>query len=181
MASILVGIFENASDAQATSKDLVLAGVDSQAIRLSGRESDTTPADSEHDSRDAEGKPGAISRFFADIFGMEDDAATYAGAVERGNVVLTVKLGDAARVDELSAILENGGALEVDEHVEPWQTEGAAPSAIGQSTLDSIEDLPYGSLPPEGDARRHAQRYSGAERRYNVGAGYMGVERRTLL
>lgn len=180
MASILVGIFENSSDAQATSKELVLAGVDSQAIRLSGREWGTATAGTEHDSSDADDKPGAISRFFADIFGINDDAA-YTDAVERGNVVLTVKLSDSERVDELSAILENGGAIEVDERVEPWQSEGAAPSAIGQSTLDSIEDLPYGSLPPEGDARRPSQRYDGAERRYNVGAGYMGVERRALV
>lgn len=178
MASILVAVFENSGDAQAASKKLVLAGVDNEAIRLSGRESDTAAADTVHDSSDAGDKPGAISRFFSDIFGTADNAATYADAVERGNVVLTVKLGDAQRVDELSAILENGGALEVDERVEPLQADGMAPRAIGQSTVDSIEDLPYGNLPPDDDAHRPAHRYAGAERRYNIGAGYMGVERR---
>lgn len=178
MASILVGIFENSSDAQATSKELVLKGVDSQSIRLSGREWGTATAGTEHDSSNAEDKPGAISRFFADIFGKSDDA-TYADAVERGNVVLTVRLGDSGRVDELSAILENGGAIEVDERSESWQTADVAPNAVGQSTLDNIEDVPYGSQPPDDDARRPSQRYAGAERRYNIGAGYMGIERRT--
>lgn len=178
MASILVAVFENSGDARAASRKLVLAGVDDEAIRLSGRESDAGAADALPDSREAADKPGAISRFFSDLFGTHDHATTYAAAVERGNVVLTVRVGDGQRVDELSAILENGGALEVDERVEPWLAGSVAPSAIGHSTVDSVEDLPYGSLPPEGDARRRAQRYAGAERRYNLGTGYMGIERR---
>ena len=123
--------------------------------------------------------PAASSRYVADMLGMDDDATACADAVERGNVVLTVRLADAQRVDELSAILENSGALEVEERVEPWQAGSMAPGAIGHSTDHSIEDLPYGSLAPEGHARRPAaQRYAAATPRVPRGPVHVGLRGR---
>ena len=73
-------------------------------------------------------KQGAISRFFADLFGSgEGDAAHYSEAVRRGNAVLSVTLANEARADEISELLEECGAVDVDERAEQWKASGYVP------------------------------------------------------
>ncbi len=162
MSSTLVGVFDRSSQAQAAYSKLAAAGIDKQSMRLSGGEFDSDARLAQDSTEDSE-KPGAISRFFSDLFGMNDDAATYTEAVQRGHVVLTVSLADQQRSEEVNDILEDCGAVDVDERVEQWKADGYVPQR---------------SLLPDEGMGRPAQRYAGAERRFNSGAGYAGAERR---
>ena len=59
--------------------------------------------------------------------------------------------------------MHNCGAFDIDERAEPWHAGGIA-----------AQRSRYG----EEDASPTGERYAGAERRFNGGAGFVGQERR---
>lgn len=129
MSTTLVGVFDTAGEAQEASSKLANAGIEQSAIRLSGGVPASGRPQAQERSLPGE-KPGAISRFFSDLFGTHDDAATYTEAVQRGNVVLSFEVANEERVEEFSDILKDCGAVDVDERVEQWRADGyLAPTA----------------------------------------------------
>lgn len=133
MSHTLVAVFDNHSEAQEACRKLQAAGIDKQSIQLNGVESTAGQMAPRSDSDD---EPGAISRFFSSMFGMDDgrDATKYTEAARRGNTILTVTVADENRVEEISDMLDDCGAVDVDERAQQWQASGAAPSA-GQPML----------------------------------------------
>lgn len=127
MSNTLVAVFDNHSEAQEACSKLQTAGIDKQSIQLNGVES----TDGQMSRSDPDDEPGAISRFFSSIFGMDDDRDTskYTEAARRGNTILTVTLADENRVEEISELLDDCGAVDVDERAQQWQASGAVPAA----------------------------------------------------
>lgn len=164
MNRVLVGIFDNSSQARASLARIAATGIDPPAMSLSGGGGDGTAAAPPADAGGAAtNKTGAIGRFFADLFAGDGAAATTGPAVRRGHVVLTVTVTDDERADEVSDIMHNCGAFDIDERAEPSHAGGSA----AQRSRFGDED----AGPP-------GERYAGAERRFNSGAGYVGRERR---
>ena len=137
MSITVVGVFDSFSDAQKACNELEKAGLDKQSMKLTGDQANTNTAKSK-DETNSDDKPGAISRFFSDLFGSGDseNASHYSEAVRRGNAVLTVQLADEARLDEISDILDDCGAVDVDQRVESWKASGYAP-VVGASALSA--------------------------------------------
>ncbi|MBA3591270.1 YsnF/AvaK domain-containing protein [Methylibium sp.] len=129
-STTLVGIFDDYTEAQQATQKLEDVGIPKQSIQVSAGQSGSTPAAS-RTSSEPEEHEGAISRFFSNLFGSDDepDAAHYSEAVRRGNAVVTVSVADEDRVDEVAAILEDCGAVDVDERVEQWKASGYMPPA----------------------------------------------------
>jgi hypothetical protein len=166
MSSVLIGVFDNSSQARAAIARIAATGIGPLAMSLSG--GDGTAAVPRADARStATAIPAAISRFFADLLGTKVAAATDTEAVQRGHVVLTVTATDDEHADEVSEIMRNCGAFDIDEHAEHWYAGGYA----AQRSRFGDEDAG-----PTGE-----ERYAGAERRFNGGAGYVGRERRVGL
>lgn len=128
MSSTLVAVFDNHSEAQEACSKLQAAGIDKQSIQLNGVESTAGQMSPRSDPDD---EPGAISRFFSNIFGMDDDrdATKYTEAARRGNTILTVAVADEHRLEEISDMLDDCGAVDVDERAQQWQAAGAVPAA----------------------------------------------------
>lgn len=126
MSTTLVGVFDTLSDADKARQKLIDTGFDKQSIRVDADAASGTPARRVDADRDDE--PGAISRFFSNLFGSDDDASDYTEAVRRGGAVLTVTLADDERADEVSELLEDCGAVDVDERVEQWKATGYVPA-----------------------------------------------------
>ena len=162
MSSVLIGVFDNSSQARVAHAKIAAVGIDPSAMNMSGDEA-TAAALPGDEKRATDDKPGALSRFFADLFGSNDDAATYTEAVKRGHVVLSVTVADDDRADQVSEIMENCGAVDIDERAEQWSASG---TGAQHSLLLDEEVGPTGG------------RYAGAERRFNSGEGYVGRERR---
>lgn len=133
MCSTLVAVFDNHSEAQEACRRLQVAGIDKQSIHLNGADSSAEPVSTRSDPDD---EPGAISRFFSSMFGMDDDrnATKYTEAARRGNTILTVAVADENRVEEISDMLDDCGAVDVDERAQQWQATGAVP-ATGKPML----------------------------------------------
>ena len=62
------------------------------------------------------------------LFGHHEDAHTYAEGVTRGHVLLTARIDDS-RTDEAIRLLDESGALDVDELQTAWKGEGLAAPA----------------------------------------------------
>lgn len=130
MSSTLVGLFDNSSQARNASTKLSASGIDAAWMRLSGGEPGANDGGATL-SRRSNDKPGAISRFFSSLFGNDDVAAPTTQASWRNHVLLTVTLADDDSADVVSELMENCGAIEVDERIEQWRSEAyVAPSHL---------------------------------------------------
>ena len=134
MSTTLAAVFENYPDAQDASTKLQASGVDRQSIQLNGSSSMSTDTQaglgSTSTSTSNDDEPGAISRFFSNLFGSDDSsgASTYSAAAERGHVVLTVMVADEDRVDDISDILNDCGAIDIDEKEQQSMTRDGSTS-----------------------------------------------------
>lgn len=173
MSITLVGVFDNYTEAEKACKKLMDAGIDRQSMQLSGGQPSSGSA-TERDDANSDDQPGAIGRFFSKLFGSEDsdEASHYSEAVRRGNAVLTVSASER-RSEEISEILEDCGAIDVDERVDQWKADGYAPAPRSGTALgQGDEDVAMRSSLPG---------YSGPERRYNRGVRFAGADRRAGL
>lgn len=151
----LVGIFDDETQARQARQRLQQAGVPEQSIRINAGTPERSATTSSTQPREEE---GSISRFFSDLFGTNDapDARNYDEAVRRGNVVLTVQLADGSRVEAISDLLEDSGAVDVDECVESWKSTGYEPTSArgGASTGRATTDLVSDDVLDMGEARQ---------------------------
>jgi uncharacterized protein (TIGR02271 family) len=123
MAKTLVAVFDDYDDAERARERLGSAGFRQQDIRVTPERSAWGTGDPTYGGHAA--KPGGLRGFFASFFGSDDDESHghYSEAVRRGGIVVAVEVNDnqAARATE---ILEDGGAIDVDERVERWKAAG---------------------------------------------------------
>jgi len=167
MMGTVVGIFDEYDDAVRARAELLEAGIEPESLQISPRRGSEVGEHAEHRG------------FFARLFGLgRDDEETghYAEAVRRGSTALTVALEDDARVDEVTDILNECGAIDIDERVERWKA-GGYTSFDDSAPLYTDEDIQrereaYGASDPE------TARYSGPERRVGSSKLYNGPERR---
>ncbi len=138
MSSVLIGVFDNSSQAREAHARIAASGIDLDAMNFSGTDG-ATAAQQPNGQRMATDKPGVFDRFFGDLFGNNADAAPEAQAVQRGRCVLTVALADDDRADRVSALMENCGAIDIDLRAEAWR--GTAHPAQ-QSLLPDDEAAP---------------------------------------
>jgi hypothetical protein len=147
MSTTLVGLFSAPTQAEQAQQRLQAAGFDRQAMQLNS----TDPLAAE---------PGAIRRFFSELFGSTSNA----DVMERANAALTVDVADDHRVGEVRMLLEACGALEVD--------------TSPQSDHAHTRHL------SEGDGLIHScpapRAYDGPERRVCSDLRYLGAERRSV-
>lgn len=124
MNNVLVAIFDETNEATTARSRLEAFGIPAESIRIEQNRTDS------EDSAATNGEPKSRRGFFAELFGIGDDdskdeSGDYAEAVRRGSVVLTVKLADDdKRADEITDILEDCGAIDVDERVDRWKAGG---------------------------------------------------------
>lgn len=173
MAQTVIGIFNDYSAAQRAVERLTTLGVsrenidlsyhgDSSSSRSSSSDSsfgsDTTsyasdssrqPSDSSRygsDSRSAEGDGlgDRISRFFSNLFDDEDDTRRYSSVASKGTVV-SVHAQSMDEAERVSELLDECGAVDVDEHSRSYGVSGMntlAPENSSDSTsLRSSTDL----------------------------------------
>lgn len=163
MATTLVGVFDDHSDAQRARERLIDAGIDREAVEMTSGNT-ATMGDPTAISSGTSGKQeheGGIRGFFRSLFGGGDDrdehSDTYAEAVRRGNAVVTVHLADDSRVDQASEILEDCGAVDVDERVAQWKSAGytaydpSAPPLSDDEIARGRQNLQSGSQGLQGE------------------------------
>jgi uncharacterized protein (TIGR02271 family) len=123
MASTLAGVFDDFDDAERARERLTSAGFHREAIQVTPERSAWGTGDATYGGRSA--KQGGLRGFFASLFGTADESyGHYSEAVRRGSIVVTVNLEDDSQIGPATEILEDCGAIDVDERVERWKASG---------------------------------------------------------
>lgn len=137
--SVLVGMFDDQAAARSARDKLMASGFDASAVTMTddagadgagmATSSAATTSGTTAGTR-AEPEEGAISRFFHSIFGDdENDDRTYYGntyeeAVRRGHYGVSVSARSDDEMDRAEDILNDCGAIDVDERSQQWRSEG---------------------------------------------------------
>jgi uncharacterized protein (TIGR02271 family) len=135
MEQIVVGVFENQSEIERAKQALFDGGIAPSSMNVHAAESSAASAETSDDEHES-----GIVHFFRSLFGMDkhqDYAKTYGEAVRRGHCVLTVHAVDANQADRAQSIMEECGAIDVDERSTSWNEEragGTAPLVAEEST-----------------------------------------------
>ena len=148
MSQTLVAIFDSYTTANQAVEKLVKSGISRSAIDV--KSTDGTAAASSTTTKTTTNKPedddvfGSIGRFFNDLF-SDDDTREYAGhyseAVRRGHAVLTLDVDDA-KVDQVHTQLIEAGAVDVDEQVSSWRSQGYAGGSTSGAAADAKGVIP---------------------------------------
>ena len=121
MKKTVIGAFENNSEALQAKQELLSAGFSEQAMTMHG----SSQPEADHPNHNP-GFMEAIRSLFTwdlDDFRDESYADHYAEAVRRGHAVLTIDI-DESEVDMVSDLMDDAGALDIDEKVTEWRSQG---------------------------------------------------------
>jgi uncharacterized protein (TIGR02271 family) len=122
MESLLIGVFDSKNDAEKARQELRACGLPDDRITVRGSTPDAAGAAAAgNDEEDHRG-------FFARLFGWHDadqpSSGVYSEAIRRGSYVVAVDSITDDRIDEAVQILQQNGAVDIDERASQWQAEG---------------------------------------------------------
>jgi len=119
MAQTVIGIFENASEAQNAVEQLISSGFTRNNIDVSvqsGTQYSDTSKDEDDDDDDS------IGSFFSNLFGSNDDNAKKYATVARRGTLVTVHAQSSDEAERAADILDEYGAVNVDENASQYRT-----------------------------------------------------------
>ncbi|MBC7477920.1 MAG: YsnF/AvaK domain-containing protein [Pseudorhodobacter sp.] len=113
----LSAFFDTNEDAEMAAARIAAEGIPRSDVRIvKGAETGTTTATTT-------GNEGGFWDSLADFFFPDEDRAVYAEGLRRGGYVLTVSVSEAQSA-RITDILDDLGAVDLDERVEDWQRGG---------------------------------------------------------
>lgn len=121
MANTVIGLFEDAGDAQKAVQRLVENGLSRDDIDLTaaGHAAGAEGSDNRGDSH--EGFGDKVENFFSSLFGDDEQAGRHAEVMRRGNTLLTVHGVSDDRAEMIAEILDDCGAIDVDERATQYR------------------------------------------------------------
>lgn len=127
MTQTVIGVFDTPDAAHRAEEKLISRGIAQSDMRLDASENAYESADESLRARQ-KSITGGIREFFSHLFGSEsnEEAGHYSEAVRRGGVILAVDVPEGTPVSEVSATLTEAGAIDIDQRVEQWRTQGYA-------------------------------------------------------
>ncbi len=134
MAQTVIGIFDYTSEAQEAVSYLVSNGFNRSDIDISSRGEATEGEAADYEDDDNNSKSG-VSGFFSHLFGSGDETDKYTEVGTKGAIV-TVHTQSGDQAEAAAKVLDNYGAIDVDERAEQYkQTSGLSSSA----TMDTAK------------------------------------------
>lgn len=160
MNSVMVGMFESRTAANDARNKLLATGFAKTAVVVSDEAAAaTSTAARPAATGERHEEEGAISRFFGSIFGSDDDRDGYGDtcteAIRRGHYGVSVSTASDDEMDRAEKILNDCGAVDVDERSQQWRTEGwtGGNRAAGDQSLKGANPLKGGDTSKDGDTR----------------------------
>jgi uncharacterized protein (TIGR02271 family) len=140
MTNTVIGLFENAGDAQKAVHELVEKGFSRDDIDLTAGYAAGT--DGPGDRGDAhEGFGDKVENFFNSLFGDDrDEAGRHAEAVRGGSVLLTVNAVSQDRAETAADILDDCGAIDVDERSARHVAAGGEQNRKRETAIPVVEE-----------------------------------------
>jgi uncharacterized protein (TIGR02271 family) len=131
MANTVIGVYDDYSQAQKATDELLKSGFSQSEVRLS-------PAQNSPEARqaalrasertdDQSDQGWSIGNFFSSLFGTDDSrdhADLYSEAVRRGSYLLTVDADSDSEEDRAADIMDKYDPVDIDERASYWKTQG---------------------------------------------------------
>lgn len=135
MAQTVIGVFDDASEAQAAIDQLTSAGFSRDSIDLSARNT----SDSTTTTRTDDDNESGIGKFFRSLFGDDDNDTTrkYETVASRGSIV-TVHAQTEDDAERAADILDEAGAVDVDERAAEYGYSNTDYTAAGTGTVGTL-------------------------------------------
>lgn len=136
MAQTVIGIFDYTSEAQEAVSYLVSNGFNRSDIDLSSRGAETEGTTTD----DYDDNHNSVGGFFSNLFGTDADADKYTEVGRKGSIV-TVHAKTSDEAESAARILDNYGAIDVNERAEEYRkTSGISGANVtGTTDADSIK------------------------------------------
>ena len=143
MAQTVIGIFDDASEAQTAIQELMEAGFSRNNIDLSTQNSSNTNASADYQTNNDghREKEGGIMGFFASLFGNDDDDRDRYSTVGERHSILTVHAQSEDEAERAADILDDAGAIDVNERAEQYRS--GMTTGVSADPLNPI----YGDTP----------------------------------
>ena len=117
MAQTVIGMFESSSKAQDAVEELIDAGISRDRIDVSASNNSGSSYSSNETRNDNDDNESGISKFFKSLFGdNDDDADKYTRVASRTQSMITVHAQSGDEAERVADILDDNGAVDVDEH-----------------------------------------------------------------
>jgi len=101
---------------------------------LSGTSNYSGSSNYSNSSTEHEGIGHSISRFFSNLFGNDDEANTYSGVANKSGSIVTVHAQSAEEAEQAADILDDNGAIDVNERASQYGLSGNASTGNYDST-----------------------------------------------
>ena len=120
----ITALFDKRSEAEQAVEELVRAGIPRSSVRITP-DTDATPTSTttSRTSYDAGRDDKGFWASLGDLFMPDEDRYTYAEAMHRGSIMVSVAVSDDT-ADEAEDILEQHGTVNIEEREETWRKEG---------------------------------------------------------
>lgn len=118
MSQTVIGIFDNESEAQQAVQNLVNQGFDRNNVDMAGRTAGYNASDNDED----EGFGSSISNFFSNLFGSDDDRTNKYSEVAKRGITVTVHAQSEAEAERAADILDDFGAVDIDEKASQYNS-----------------------------------------------------------
>jgi len=118
MSKTVIGIFDSARDAQEAVSRLGTAGINRDQVDIANRSETNTDRDDDNDTGFGE----SISNFFSNLFGSDDDDARKYSEVAKRGYTVTVHANTSEEAERAAEILDNTGAIDVDERATQYSS-----------------------------------------------------------
>lgn len=118
----VTALFDKRSEAMQAVEELVRAGIQRSAVRISP-ESDVSTSSASRTSYDVSRDEKGFWASLGDLFMPDEDRYTYAEAMNRGSTMVSVSV-DQTNAEMAEDVLEKYGTVNVDEREATWRKEG---------------------------------------------------------
>lgn len=134
MSHTVVGVFDTSSEAQTALQTLVKSGISRDRIDIAPQTSSDTTRSGDREDEDS------ISSFFSNLFGSDDDRSKRYSTHARSGAIVTVHASSAQEAERAADILDDNGAVNLDERPAGTNTGtyGSTAGATGQNINQDI-------------------------------------------
>lgn len=115
MANTVIGLFDNATEAQQAIEALTKQGFDRDRIDISTNNTSTATGSTSTDTRNNASTGDSVSNFFSSLFGTDnDDYNNYSEVARRGSTIVTVHAETPQQAQTAAQLLDQYNAIDVD-------------------------------------------------------------------
>jgi len=142
MAQTVIGIFRNETEARNAASQLIANGFSEDNVDVSKGSSSGSTSTSTSTSLDTSNEhESGISKFFQNLFGTDNDESDrYTRVAERGSVV-TVHASSASEAESVATLLDQYGAIDVDDQDNQFNSGGPNYSGTTGSDLSGTSGI----------------------------------------